>query len=102
MENADANSRIRIEQADGHEAVLAVKNDSHLAGFAVAILLADAVGKQPRMPATHDGFRRGGDPKAKRRFVQLNRHERNCRSHFFLRSGCSMMNSACKLDCPLP
>ncbi len=51
VQNADANGRIRVEQSNGQEAVLAVENHGQFAGFAVPILFADAAREQPRRPA---------------------------------------------------
>ena len=59
--NAHADGRIRIKQTDGEKFVFAVIDDGEFAGLAGAVLLVDAVGKQPRMAAAQDGLGRRGD-----------------------------------------
>ena len=61
VQNADADGRIGIEQADGEKFVFAVEYDRQFAKLSGAIGFMNAVGKKPRMPSAHDGFRRRCD-----------------------------------------
>ena len=51
VQHAHANRRIGIKQTDGEKFVLAIINHRQFAGLPFAVLLANAVRKQPRMPA---------------------------------------------------
>ncbi len=65
MDNANAQRRSRVEQAERQEVIVAVINDGQFAQDTGAILLANALGVYPRMPRAHGGFgrRRDAEPK---------------------------------------
>ena len=63
MQDAQGNGRVRIVQAQGEEAVVAIIDHRHLASAPRAVLLANLVGIHPRMPGP-DG-RLGGAGEAK-------------------------------------
>ena len=68
VEDADANRRIGIKQTGGEEFVIAIVDDREFAKLAGAVLFLDAVGVEPGMAGTDDGFRRRADAQPETRW----------------------------------
>jgi hypothetical protein len=64
MQNANADGRIGIEQADSEKFVFAIVNDREFTGSAIVILLADAIAKDPWVAGTQLCFGGGCDAQA--------------------------------------
>src|SRR6266487_3860898 len=64
VKRAHSDWRIRIEEPNGQKTVLAIVHHRQFACGALAILLANAFGEEPRMPTSQGGFRRRGHAQA--------------------------------------
>ena len=67
MQHPQAQGRVRIKQPDGQEAVLPIVNDSQLSALPLAVLLAHAPGKKPRMTGTENFLRHSRYPQTQPR-----------------------------------